>query len=117
MKYLKLLVTCILMLSMHSALAGQWHYVNPATTESIAKETVAPEKVTMQSTLQVAAQPEKRDVEPVPVNNMSMDVVRTRFGQPNSEGTPVGQPPINRWYYDQYTVYFEFDRVIISVVN
>ena len=114
MKYPKLLVACILMLSIHSALAGQWSYVNPAT-----EETVAPEKVAMQSTLQIAAQPakSKRDVGPVPANNVSMDVVRAKFGQPNSEAAPVGQPPINRWYYDQYTVYFEFDRVIISVVN
>ena len=114
MKYPKLLVTSVLLLSMHSTMAGDWNYVNPAT-----KKAVAPEKVATQSNLQVAAQPakSKQDVGPVPVNNMSMDSVRTKFGKPNSEAKPVGRPPINRWYYDQYTVYFEFDRVIISVVN
>ena len=114
MKYLKLLVTCIFLLSTHAAMAGEWRYVNPATTKA-----AAPEKVAMQSNLQVATQTakSKKDVGPVPVNNMSMDTVRAKFGQPNSEAAPVGQPPINRWYYDLYTVYFEFDKVIISVVN
>ena len=114
MKYLKLLVTCIFLISTHSAMAGEWRYVNPATTN-----TAAPEKVAVQSSLQVATQSakSKQDVGTVPVNNMSMNSVRAKFGQPNSEATPVGQPPINRWYYDLYTVYFEFDRVIISVVN
>lgn len=114
MKYPRLLITCLLLLPIHFAVAGEWQYVNPATSE-----TVPSKKVATQPNLQVAAKPAepKRDVGPVPVNNMSMDSVRVEFGQPNSEAEPVGQPPINRWYYDQYTVYFEFDRVIISVVN
>lgn len=114
MRYLYLLITCLFLLPMHSAVAGEWRYVNPATSESVASETVA-----MGADAQTTRQPakSKRDVGPVPINNMTMDVVRTQFGQPNSEATPVGEPPINRWYYETYTVYFEVDRVIISVVN
>lgn len=52
-----------------------------------------------------------------PTNNMTMDEVRTKFGEPNSELAPVGNPPITRWVYDNYTVYFERDRVIHSVVH
>jgi hypothetical protein len=29
----------------------------------------------------------------------------------------VGDPPITRWVYDRFTVYFENDRVIHSVVH
>ena len=51
----------------------------------------------------------------IPVNNMSAVNVRERFGEPQNEATPVGNPPISRWYYPSYTVYFEYDRVITSV--
>jgi hypothetical protein len=29
----------------------------------------------------------------------------------------VGDPPISRWVYDHFTVYFEYDKVLHSVVN
>lgn len=53
----------------------------------------------------------------MPVRGMSMDQVRAMFGQPKESLAPVGDPPITRWVYDGYTVYFEYSYVIQSVVN
>jgi len=57
---------------------------------------------------------------PVPVRGLSMSDVERRFGAPQDKLPTVGggkpqHPPINRWRYQGYTVYFERDRVIHSV--
>jgi len=52
-----------------------------------------------------------------PRTGQSMDQVNSRFGDPNQKLAAVGEPPISRWVYDQYTVYFEGDHVIHSVLN
>ncbi len=54
---------------------------------------------------------------PRPVNGQTMDMVHARFGAPIEELAPVGDPPITRWVYDKFTVYFERDRVIDSAVH
>ena len=41
--------------------------------------------------------------------------VLERFGLADEERPPVGQPPITRWDYRDFSVYFEGDRVINSV--
>ena len=51
-----------------------------------------------------------------PRNGLSMQAVEREFGQPKQRLPAVGQPPISRWVYDQYTVYFEHDRVVHSVL-
>jgi hypothetical protein len=43
--------------------------------------------------------------------------VQMRFGQPTRMIAAVGQPPISRWEYPGFTVYFEGDRVIHAVVR
>ena len=52
-----------------------------------------------------------------PRSGQEMDLVRSRFGEPLQEIPWVGDPPISRWIYDQYTVYFEYDKVITTVVH
>jgi len=57
-----------------------------------------------------------------PPRGMSMAQVEARFGTPSSKEDPRGgdtqlHPVINRWVYPEYTVYFERDRVINSVMN
>lgn len=54
---------------------------------------------------------------PGPMRGMSMQQVRQQYGEPNSKLAPVGEPPITRWVYDDYTVYFEHKYVIESVPN
>lgn len=53
----------------------------------------------------------------MPSKGMSMHQVTSQFGEPNSKNAPVGNPPITKWRYDKYTVYFEKQWVISSVVN
>lgn len=51
----------------------------------------------------------------MPPRGTTMEVVRSRLGQPRERTPAVGDPPITRWVYDEFTVYFEHDRVIHSV--
>jgi hypothetical protein len=46
-----------------------------------------------------------------------MQKVEARFGKPESTYGPVGEPPISRWNYADYSVYFEYDKVLTSVVH
>lgn len=41
--------------------------------------------------------------------------VEQRYGAPNEKKAAVGDPPISRWVYNDYTVYFDHDYVIHSV--
>ena len=52
-----------------------------------------------------------------PQRGMNMDQVRDKFGPANEELTPVGEPPITRWVYGDFTVYYEHKLVIDSVVH
>ncbi len=52
-----------------------------------------------------------------PRSGASMDRVEQRFGPPQSVLGPVGEPPITRWVYPGYTVYFEHRNVINVVVH
>ena len=51
----------------------------------------------------------------LPRKGMAMKTVRDRFGEPEKVRPPVGDPPITRWVYDGYTVYFEHRYVIHAV--
>ncbi|MDX1443845.1 MAG: hypothetical protein R3270_08755 [Gammaproteobacteria bacterium] len=60
----------------------------------------------------------KREADfPVPERGMDMDKVRDRFGEPVKTHPAVGDPPITRWDYDGYRVYFEYDKVLHTVVT
>jgi hypothetical protein len=52
-----------------------------------------------------------------PSRGLSMPQVRSRYGEPINEFPWVGDPPITRWEYDKFTVYFEHQHVINSVVH
>jgi len=51
-----------------------------------------------------------------PSRGMTMDQVSNKFGAPVSKVPAVGNPPISRWEYPGFIVYFETDHVIHSVV-
>jgi hypothetical protein len=51
-----------------------------------------------------------------PSRGMTMDQVATKFGAPVTKVPPVGKPPISRWEYPGFVVYFEHEHVIHSVV-
>lgn len=50
-----------------------------------------------------------------PVRGMTMQQVESRFGQPVQRRAAVGQPPITRWEYADFVVYFEYRHVIHAV--
>jgi len=52
-----------------------------------------------------------------PKGGMSMQAVESRYGAPQERHAAVGKPPITRWDYPAFTVFFENDRVIHTVVN
>ena len=59
---------------------------------------------------------------PMPSRGLTMAQVESRYGAPVSKSAPVGgeaptHPPITRWSYPDYTVYFEHDHVVHSVLN
>jgi len=52
-----------------------------------------------------------------PQKGMSKAQVRKRFGEPQQSLNAVGNPPISRWRYAEFTVYFEHNHVIHAVNN
>ncbi|WP_260291689.1 hypothetical protein [Sedimenticola hydrogenitrophicus] len=52
-----------------------------------------------------------------PRPGQTMEAVRVRFGEPEQELPWVGEPPITRWIYGDFTVYFENEYVINTVVH
>ena len=53
----------------------------------------------------------------LPGRGMSMTAVEERFGNPLERDDEVGDPPISRWVYADFTVYFEYQFVIHAVLN
>ena len=52
-----------------------------------------------------------------PSRGMSMEKVEAAFGAPASRVAPVGDPPITRWEYPGFVVYFEHQLVIHTVAR
>jgi len=52
-----------------------------------------------------------------PRRGSTMTAVEAKFGTPASRRDAVGQPPITRWDYNGFSVFFEHDRVIHSVAT
>lgn len=57
-----------------------------------------------------------------PTRGMHQDAVLRRWGEPQQRVAAVGgglpqHPPISRWVYPGFTVYFERELVITSVAN
>ena len=52
-----------------------------------------------------------------PARGVSMDSVEAQFGPPTLRQSAIGDPPIERWDYPGFVVYFEYQYVIHSVVT
>ena len=53
----------------------------------------------------------------MPVRGLTKGQVESRFGEPSSRQGPTGIPAIYRWNYESYSVFFENNHVIHSVVH
>jgi hypothetical protein len=51
----------------------------------------------------------------IPQRGLSMAQVEQRFGAPARRVSAVGQPPISRWVYPDFVVYFERSLVLHAV--
>ena len=65
---------------------------------------------------------DKQSVDSRPKPGMSMTAVESSYGAPEQRHPAVGgasaqQPPITRWDYPSFSVYFEHDRVIHAVAR
>lgn len=52
-----------------------------------------------------------------PTRGTAMATVEARHGTPTRRVPAVGEPPITRWEYPGFTVYFEHNLVLHAVVN
>ncbi len=50
-----------------------------------------------------------------PSRGMTQASVESKYGAPANVKAPVGDPPITRWEYADFVVYFEYDKVIHTV--
>lgn len=52
-----------------------------------------------------------------PSRGMNKAAVESEFGAPDSKMGPNGNPPIYYWEYPDFTVYFESDMVLHTVIK
>ena len=52
-----------------------------------------------------------------PARGITMSAVEAKFGAPANRHAAVGAPPITRWDYAGFVVYFEHERVIDAVAT
>ncbi len=52
-----------------------------------------------------------------PDRGMSKAQVEARYGAPSEKVAAVGNPPISRWVYPNFIVYFEYNHVIHAVAT
>lgn len=53
----------------------------------------------------------------LPSNGMKKSEVRSAYGDPAMTHAAVGDPPITRWDYANWSVYFEYDLVLFTVLK
>ncbi len=53
----------------------------------------------------------------LPETGQTKSSIESTFGTPDQRHQAVGIPPISRWDYDNYSVYFEYDLVLFSVLH
>lgn len=108
-------ILVILLLCPLAAAAADWRYDGQAAAGgSSTGETAMTRTQTSASNMTVAAAPAPANA---PRGSITMSEVRAAQGEPDSILAPVGDPPITRWQYPEYVVYFEHDRVITSVAG
>lgn len=61
---------------------------------------------------QVQLRPVSREL---PRRGASMSAVESQFGAPKARHEAVGKPPITRWDYEGFSVYFEYQHVVHAV--
>lgn len=66
-------------------------------------------------TLQMTETPPAQTQLSAPTRGMSKAQVEARYGAPSEKVAAVGNPPISRWVYPDFVVYFEYNHVVHAV--
>lgn len=91
--------------------------INLPPAEVVPTEIPVPEaEAAEEAAPEMATQPSEFSVQ-LPGRGMSMETVLNRFGEAREIIPAVGEPPITKWIYNTFTVYFESEFVIHAVVN
>ena len=53
----------------------------------------------------------------LPTNGITKAQTEAKFGAPSKKLPAVGDPPITRWEYKDFNVYFEYDLVLFTVLK
>lgn len=74
--------------------------------------------VAQADTLEISVSKQAPDMQTIsrPHNGMNKADVERVFGAPYAINGPVGEPPISSWSYEKFTVYFEGNTVLHSVL-
>lgn len=88
--------------------------LNMPTAEPMAEPMT---EVAETTTTEMAAPEANEYTVQLPGRGMSMEMVQNRFGEALEKYSAVGDPPITKWTYKNFTVYFESEFVIHAVVN
>ncbi len=67
--------------------------------------------------LNIGGEPQVVTRSDLPPRGMRQSAVLARYGEPKSRKPAVGKPPISSWDYDEFVIYFEYDRVVHTVVR
>jgi hypothetical protein len=67
--------------------------------------------------VQVPGAPAQQAQADVPSRGLTMAQVEQRYGAPTERIGAIGQPPITRWVYPSFVVYFEYKLVIHAVAT
>jgi hypothetical protein len=59
----------------------------------------------------------RQTTQELPRRGSTMTTVEAKFGAPRARHAAVGEPPITRWDYDAFSVYFEFQHVVHTVAH
>ena len=86
-------------------------YSNLLLAAALASGFAAAETIAVDSGIAV-----KESAVETPARGMTMEQVAGKFGAPATKVPAVGKPPISRWEYPGFVVYFEADHVIHSVI-
>jgi hypothetical protein len=90
----------------------------PAPDEAVAEEQI-PQTTILEKSGDVLVMPEPARGPALPISlpqhGMKMEDVERRYGSPLSREPAVGKPPITRWNYDGFSVFFEHRTVLHAV--
>lgn len=92
------------------------HHIDDLMSEGVDYDSETVETVTTQTINMPLANKPSSNIKR-PSRTQSKNTVVNEFGNPLKQHKPKGKPPIERWDYPDFSVYFESNYVIHSVVR